>query len=103
MVQRFANHPDNPYHCGDGYGAPGWRFGALASEAMGAAPEPVGEGAADEATQQTRRIAGHLPGEYGRALGGHRRACRAAPVGTAGLAPALERLPVALFTQHHRA
>ncbi len=32
MVKVFANHPDNPYHCGQGYTAPGWRFGARASD-----------------------------------------------------------------------
>lgn len=32
MVHAFANHPDNPYHCGAGYRAPMRRFGALASE-----------------------------------------------------------------------
>lgn len=38
MVGVFANHPDNPYHCGDGYMAPNWRFGSLASESWGVAP-----------------------------------------------------------------
>lgn len=32
MVGVFANHPDNPYHCGTGYTAPSWRFGGLSSE-----------------------------------------------------------------------
>ncbi|WP_249200501.1 alpha/beta fold hydrolase [Thetidibacter halocola] len=31
MVRAFASHPDNPYHCGDGYDAPAWRFGAQAN------------------------------------------------------------------------
>lgn len=31
MVDVFTNHPENPYHCGDGYTAPNWRFGATAS------------------------------------------------------------------------
>jgi proline iminopeptidase len=31
MVRVFTNHPENPYHCGAGYTAPSWRFGALAS------------------------------------------------------------------------
>ena len=31
MVGVFTNHPQNPYHCGDGYTAPTWRFGSLAS------------------------------------------------------------------------
>ncbi|MGH1414131.1 MAG: alpha/beta fold hydrolase [Pelagimonas sp.] len=31
MVRTFANHPDNPYHCGNGYSAPNWRFGAQSS------------------------------------------------------------------------
>jgi len=31
MVGVFTNHPDNPYHCGNGYAAPNWRFGALSS------------------------------------------------------------------------
>ncbi len=32
MIGVFANHSDNPYHCGDGYTAPSWRFGGLASD-----------------------------------------------------------------------
>lgn len=32
MVGVFTNHPDNPYHCGEGYTAPNWRFGALSSK-----------------------------------------------------------------------
>ena len=32
MVHAFASHPGNPYHCGQGYTAPLWRFGALSSE-----------------------------------------------------------------------
>lgn len=39
MVGVFTNHPENPYHCGDGYTAPGWRFGAQSSEAWDAATE----------------------------------------------------------------
>jgi proline iminopeptidase len=31
MVGVFASHPDNPYHCGEGYTAPTWRFGFVAS------------------------------------------------------------------------
>jgi proline iminopeptidase len=31
MVGVFTNHPANPYHCGEGYTAPTWRFGSLAS------------------------------------------------------------------------
>ena len=31
MVGVFANHPENPYHCSEGYTAPSWRFGSLAS------------------------------------------------------------------------
>ena len=31
MVGVFANHPGNPYPCGEGYSAPTWRFGSLAS------------------------------------------------------------------------
>ena len=31
MVGVFANHPENPYHCGEGYTAPTWRFGSLAN------------------------------------------------------------------------
>lgn len=39
VVNYFANHPDNPYHCpGEEYDAPGWRFGAAASKAAQAAP-----------------------------------------------------------------
>ena len=33
MVHYFVNHPDNPYHCPhEPYGAPNWRFGALANQ-----------------------------------------------------------------------
>lgn len=39
MVGVFANHPDNPYHCGEGYTAPTWRFGALASAEWRDAPD----------------------------------------------------------------
>lgn len=38
MVASFANHPGNAYHCGGGYDAPGWRFGALASRTWDTAP-----------------------------------------------------------------
>ena len=38
MVGVFANHPDNPYHCGDGYTAPSWRFGSLSSDLWDQAP-----------------------------------------------------------------
>ena len=39
MVGVFADHPENPYHCGAGYTAPTWRFGARASTIWrGAAP-----------------------------------------------------------------
>jgi len=39
MVGVFVNHPENPYHCGAGYTAPGWRFGGLSSETWDAAPK----------------------------------------------------------------
>lgn len=39
MVGVFTNHPENPYHCGSGYEAPSWRFGALASQAWADAPD----------------------------------------------------------------
>jgi proline iminopeptidase len=39
MVGVFANHPDNPYHCGNGYTAPNWRFGALTSNVWRGAPD----------------------------------------------------------------
>ena len=39
MVGSFASHPKNPYHCGGGYGAPGWRFGALASNTWRNTPD----------------------------------------------------------------
>ncbi len=38
MVGVFTNHPDNPYHCGDGYTAPSWRFGAQSSASWRDAP-----------------------------------------------------------------
>lgn len=31
MVEAFASHPHNPYHCGEGYSAPTWRFGSRAN------------------------------------------------------------------------
>lgn len=39
MVRVFTNHPDNPYHCGEGYTAANWRFGATASRAWANAPD----------------------------------------------------------------
>lgn len=41
MVGVFTNHPENPYHCGDGYTAPSWRFGATASRAWAVTPDAV--------------------------------------------------------------
>jgi proline iminopeptidase len=41
MVSEFTNHPDNPYHCGDGYSAPSWRFGALSSTTWRDAPDAM--------------------------------------------------------------
>ncbi|MBB5517157.1 proline iminopeptidase [Rubricella aquisinus] len=41
MVGVFANHPENPYHCGDGYNAPNWRFGAMASQVWADTPDAV--------------------------------------------------------------
>lgn len=38
MVSVFTNHPDNPYHCRDGYTAPNWRFGAVSSKTWRDAP-----------------------------------------------------------------
>ncbi len=38
MVGVFTNHSDNPYHCGDGYTAPNWRFGAVSSNTWRDAP-----------------------------------------------------------------
>lgn len=38
MVGVFTNHPENPYHCGNGYTAPIWRFGALSSRTWRDAP-----------------------------------------------------------------
>lgn len=37
MVGVFTNHPDNPYHCGDEYTAPSWRYGSLSSDTWGVA------------------------------------------------------------------
>lgn len=46
MVGVFTNHPDNPYHCGTGYNAPSWRFGAVSSkiwrEALAAEVDRIG-------------------------------------------------------------
>ena len=41
MVDLFTNHPENPYHCGDGYTAPSWRFGATASQVWMDAPDAI--------------------------------------------------------------
>lgn len=42
MVRTFADHPLNPYHCGRGYDAPAWRFGAASNDAWNAAePDEV--------------------------------------------------------------
>ncbi len=41
MVGVFTDHPENPYHCGDGYTAPSWRFGATASRAWADAPDAI--------------------------------------------------------------
>ncbi len=38
MVHAFANHPKNPYHRGQGYTAPSWRFGVLASRMIDREP-----------------------------------------------------------------
>lgn len=40
-VHAFANHPRNPYHCGEGYTAPSWRFGGLASDTFWADVTPT--------------------------------------------------------------
>jgi proline iminopeptidase len=39
MVGAFLDHPQNPYHCGEGYTAPSWRFGSLASALWRDAPD----------------------------------------------------------------
>jgi len=41
MVGVFVNQPENPYHCGDGYAAPSWPFGATASRAWADTPGAV--------------------------------------------------------------
>lgn len=42
VVHAFADHPDNPYHCPDqSYSAPGWRFGAMASDSFWQDPAPM--------------------------------------------------------------
>lgn len=40
-VHAFANHPRNPYHCGNGFTAPSWRFGGIASDTFWADVEPT--------------------------------------------------------------
>ena len=40
-VHAFANHPDNPYHCGSGYTAQSWRFGGVASDTFWADVTPT--------------------------------------------------------------
>lgn len=39
MVGVFTNHLESPYHCGEGYTAPSWRFGAQTSQTWDAASE----------------------------------------------------------------
>ncbi|MGR3813824.1 MAG: alpha/beta fold hydrolase [Cognatishimia activa] len=46
MVGVFTNHTENPYHCGDGYAAPNWRFGATATWAWSDTPDAVVDGLA---------------------------------------------------------
>jgi proline iminopeptidase len=42
VVQAFATHPANPYHCpGQPYDAPAWRFGSRASDAFWRDPAAV--------------------------------------------------------------
>lgn len=43
MVGVFTNHPKNPYHCGNGYTASTWRFGALSSNTWRDAPSAMGD------------------------------------------------------------
>lgn len=52
MVGVFTNHPGNPYHCGDGYTAPSWRFGATASRAWA----DTSDADVDRLTEQVRRF-----------------------------------------------
>lgn len=52
MVGVFTNHPENPYHCGDGYAAPSWRFGATASRAWA----DNSDADVDRLTEQVRRF-----------------------------------------------
>ncbi|MCE8546022.1 alpha/beta hydrolase [Ruegeria pomeroyi] len=54
MVGVFTDHPENPYHCGDGYDAPGWRFGAMASRAWSDTPDAV----VDRLAAKVRRFDG---------------------------------------------
>jgi proline iminopeptidase len=51
MVGVFANHPENPYHCGTGYTAPSWRFGGLSSETWDQSPKDILERLSAEASQ----------------------------------------------------
>ncbi|MCI5038365.1 MAG: alpha/beta hydrolase [Donghicola eburneus] len=52
MVGVFTNHPENPYHCGDGYAARSWRFGATASRAWA----DTSDADVDRLTEQVRRF-----------------------------------------------
>lgn len=52
MVGVFTNHSENPYHCGDGYAALGWRFGATASRAWA----DTSDADVDRLTEQVRRF-----------------------------------------------
>lgn len=54
MVGVFTNHPENPYHCGDGYAGPSWRFGATASRAWSDTPDAV----VDRLAANVRRFKG---------------------------------------------
>ncbi|MGR3513020.1 MAG: alpha/beta fold hydrolase [Paracoccaceae bacterium] len=56
MVAVFTDHPRNPYHCGDGYAAPSWRFGATASRAWAATSDAV----VDRLAANVRRFGGRV-------------------------------------------
>lgn len=68
MVGMFTNHPENPYHCGDGYTAQSWRFGAIASQVWTDAPDVI----VDRLVVDVRRFGGPvllLAGECNNWLG----------------------------------
>ncbi|MBY4891942.1 alpha/beta hydrolase [Rhodobacteraceae bacterium N5(2021)] len=56
MVDVFVNHPHNPYHCGQGYTAPSWRFGAASSDIL----EAISPRDLDDIAERAADFSGHV-------------------------------------------